>query len=141
MPETFLILFAGGILLAAAIEDPRQVTLHWLRLAGLIALTLSCVSLFFLLSRYYTAKADVDLRHAQFAAFWGVMLLTVAQLGFVQSQWMRTQRFFAGAAFVCATIAGVLALSERSGTLHFTIVAPIACAGIAAMTGLALMDM
>src|SRR3954462_8926082 len=124
MPETFLILFAGGILLAAAIEDPKQVTLHWLRLAGLIALTLSGVSLFFLLSRYYTAKADVDLRHAQFAAFWSVVLLTVGQLGFVQSQWMRTQRFFAGAAFVGATIAGVLALSERNAAPHFVTIAP-----------------
>ena len=41
MPETFLILLTGGVMLAAAISDPHQVTLHWLRLCGIIALSLA----------------------------------------------------------------------------------------------------
>ena len=35
MPESFFILLAGGIMLAAAASDPHEVTLNWLR--GLLA--------------------------------------------------------------------------------------------------------
>ena len=52
MPETFLILLAGGIMLAAAVSRASQVTLNWLRLCGILALAMSGVGLFFYFSRH-----------------------------------------------------------------------------------------
>src|SRR5215211_1189339 len=51
MPEAFLILFAGGIILAAAVSDPRDVTLNWLRLCGILSLAMIGLSAFFLFRR------------------------------------------------------------------------------------------
>ena len=51
MPETFLILLAGGVMLAAAVPDPATVTLHWLRLSGIIALCMCGLGVFFYLRR------------------------------------------------------------------------------------------
>ena len=51
MPETFLILLAGGVLLAAAVPKPRQVSVHWLRLAGILALAFAALAVFFVLRR------------------------------------------------------------------------------------------
>ena len=47
MTESFLILLAGGVMLAAVISDPRDVTVNWLRLAGIIALAMAALSAFF----------------------------------------------------------------------------------------------
>ena len=44
--EPFLILLWGGVMLAAAVPSPRTVTLNWLRLAGIIALSCAGVGLF-----------------------------------------------------------------------------------------------
>ena len=46
MTETFLILLAAGVMLAAAVSDPKQVTLQWLRLCGIIALALVALAVF-----------------------------------------------------------------------------------------------
>src|SRR6267142_2091212 len=43
MTETFLVLLAGGVMLAAFISDPREVTVNWLRLAGIISLAVMTV--------------------------------------------------------------------------------------------------
>ena len=48
MPETFLILLAGGIMFAAGISDPKQVTLQWLRLCGILALAMAGLAMFFM---------------------------------------------------------------------------------------------
>ena len=40
MPETFLILLCGGVMLASAVPKARDVTLQWLRLCGIIAITM-----------------------------------------------------------------------------------------------------
>src|SRR5687767_4530560 len=49
--ETFLILLAAGVMLAAAVSDAKEVTLQWLRLGGILALALGALGLFFFLRR------------------------------------------------------------------------------------------
>ena len=39
MPETFLILLCGGVMFAAFVPKSTDVTRHWLRLCGVIAIT------------------------------------------------------------------------------------------------------
>ena len=72
MTETFLILLAGGVMLAAAVSRPKElrrqgpddldgVTLQWLRLAGIIALALGALAMFFFLRREMPAEATASL--------------------------------------------------------------------------------
>src|SRR4051812_44213972 len=85
MPDTFLILLAGGIMLAAAISDPRQVTLNWLRLCGILALAMAGLSTFFLYRRGEPVAFATSLANAcVFAAI-------LAQLAFVQLAFTRAQ--------------------------------------------------
>ena len=135
MPETFLILFAGGVLLAAAISDPRQVTLLWLRLAGIIALSLTALSIFFLLRR------DEPHTIAQAGGCAFTIAAILGQLGFVQVAWRRTQRVCAAVAFVAAVVAGAAMLPRPAGPPPERAMVLLSLAGIAAMTGLVLMDM
>lgn len=137
MPETFLILLAGGIMLAAVISDPEQVTLLWLRLCGIIALSLAGLSIFFLFRR------EGGRSQAQFIAYGVAFAGVLGQLAFVQVASRRVQRVFALAAFLAAVAAGVLILppSERGVARTSIWPAAIALAGVAAMTGLVLMDM
>ncbi len=137
MPETFFILFAGGVMLAAAVSDPKQVTLHWLRLCGIIALAVGGLSLFFLLRRSDpTPQLTTVITTATLAAVLG-------QLAFVQIGWRRLQRVFSLVAFVCAVFVGMTDLrTTNSHDIWRAGVFPFASAiGIAGMTGLALMDM
>jgi hypothetical protein len=129
MPETFLILLAGGIMLAAAISDPRQVTLHWLRLCGILALALAGLSGFFLYRR------PEPLAPAMWLADACLFAAIVAQLAFVQVGYRRTQQAFAWLAFFLAVKIG--ADQIPTGRL----IAYASAIGIAAMTGPALMDM
>jgi hypothetical protein len=150
MPETFLILLAGGVLLAAAISSSRQVTVQWLRLAGILGLSFAGLAVFFAIRREPLPEVSPLYRRIQ----WGMLALTIltilAHLGFVQVLFLRTQRVLAGVAFALAVIVG-------SGLLHEMVpvrgVPPgmtkpqamalqtIACAGVGALAGLALMDM
>jgi hypothetical protein len=126
MTETFLLLFAGGVMLAAAISDPKQVTLHWLRLAGIIALCLVVLSAFF------AFRGNAPLLAQGLTA-----LVILAQLAFVQIAFGQTQRFFAALTFVC-----VVLMPTPSNKVHLMSLPPaITAAGVASMTGLALMDM
>ncbi len=129
MTETFLILLAGGCMLAAAISDPYQVTLQWLRLAGLIALCGCALAAFFFLRR-----EPVDRNTLALLGIVGTTLAVLGQLGFVQVAWRATQRVLAGAAFAISVVAAV-------GLLSVPVAAVIALAGVAAMLGLTLMDM
>jgi hypothetical protein len=132
MPETFLILFAGGIMLAAAISDPEQVTLQWLRLGGIIALAMTALSLFFVLRR------DGGGTFGQ-ALFYALSVAAIlAQLGFVQVAWRHAQRYFAAAAFAVAVLAGAALSPQRPVDRGMEL---LSLAGIAALTGLVLMDM
>jgi hypothetical protein len=138
MPETFLILLAGGIILAAAISDPDQVTLLWLRLAGIIALSMLGLSVFFAYSRGATSPR-VDILYATAG------LAIVGQLGFVQVAKRTEQRWCAIVGFALAVLLGA-AFLEPLGRAdarwwQWWIVPIISGFGIAAMTGLVLMDM
>src|SRR3954464_1658782 len=58
MTETFLLLLAGGVVLAAVISDPREVTVNWLRLAGIIALAMTALSAYFYSRRDTTVQRE-----------------------------------------------------------------------------------
>jgi hypothetical protein len=151
MPETFLILFAGGVLLAGAVSNPREVTLQWLRLGGIIALALSAVGLFF----YFFSRETVELprffRQIQWGLLAAFIVAILGQLAFVQVAWRGTQRAFAVAGFVLAVLVGANLVHEMmiprgsAGQLEpkglALTVQALACAGVAAMTGIALMTM
>jgi len=151
MPETFLILLAAGILLAAAISDPKQVTLHWLRLAGILSLAMGGLSLYFLLSRGVVSDAPVFFQRLQIGQVVATLVLTLAQLAFVQIAWRKTQRTFAALGFMIGILAGTALLHDmmliRGSAMNFPpkllamAIQAIACIGVAAMCGIGLMDM
>jgi hypothetical protein len=125
MTETFLLLFAGGVMLAAAISDPKQVTLHWLRLAGIIALCLASLSGFF---RYRSGETPLFIP--------GLFIICVlCQLAFVQIKQMDFQRAFTLVAFALSVVMGCKWNKPANYHQLFT------TAGVGATTGLALMDM
>ena len=137
MPETFLILLAGGIMLAAVISDPRQVTLLWLRLCGIVALSLAGLSFFFVLRR------DDGRSTMQLTAYALTFAGILGQLGFVQVAKRDIQRVFSLIAYLVAIVVGFLIL-PRDAVPRERIVdvsTAVALSGIAAMTGLVLMDM
>jgi hypothetical protein len=137
MPETFLILLAGGIMLAAGVSDPRQVTLRWLRQAGILALAVGGLSMFFA-SRRPTSED----RSAMIATA-ATLAAVLGQLGFVQTASLRAGRVFAWVGFFAAVSAGADYLGagrqQMDGAARASAYA--SSIGIAAMTGLALMDM
>ena len=152
MPETFLILLAGGILLAAAVSRSVDVTLHWLRLCGVLALAMSGLSLFFYFARdAHPADLSPLLRNVQVGLLLATIVLIIGQLGFVQVARRRTQRVIAWAGFVAAVLAGSNLLHEMMipyGTavryppkLLSMALQTVAAAGVGALSGLALMDM
>jgi hypothetical protein len=136
MPETFLILLAAGVMLAAAVPEPRDVTLRWLRLAGMIALVMVGLSVFFWWRRE-EARAHVV------ALLYGVIaVLVLGQLATTQLARAKWARLLAAMAFVVGVVLGVHLGEPAAGAEARSIVALIiSCAGVAAMTGLALMDM
>src|SRR5688500_11806702 len=151
MAETFLILFAGGVLLAAAVPRPEDVTLHWLRLAGIIALCLCGLAAFFYLRRGHVVDVPPFYRRMLVGLIAGTAGCVLGQLAFAQTARRSAQRVLAGAGFVVAVLAGANLLHElmivRGTAVRF---APkplavglqtLSCAGVAAMTGLVLMDM
>lgn len=144
MPETFLILLAAGVMLAGAASSPAAVTLQWLRLAGIIALSACGLGVFFYLRRDATGVSPIFLR-IQMGLIAATVLAVLGQLAFVQIAWRRTQRGFALAAFVIGILAGCNLLHDLSVLRWSKPTAvglqTLACAGVAAMTGLVLMDM
>jgi hypothetical protein len=130
MPETFFVLLAGGIMLAAWIPRPTDVTLQWLRLAGIIALVMSGLSLFF-----WTRHENLQ-THPQDILYLLTILLVLLQLTAAQLSRRHLQRWAAFAAFILAIILGV-SLSHQPNRI--AIIA--SSIGIAAMMGLTLMDM
>jgi hypothetical protein len=152
MPETFLILLAGGIILAAAISSPAQVTLNWLRLCGILALVMAALALFFYFTRdAHPAPLSPRMRNIQVGLLMATVALILGQLAFVQVAWRRTQRVIAAAAFVIAVLAATNLLHEMMSPLGTATKYPpklwamtiqsLAAAGIGAASGLALMDM
>lgn len=151
MPETFLILLAAGVMLAAAISDSRQVTLRWLRLAGILALAAAALSAFFYLRREVHAEVTAAYRWRQIGLLAVMGVAVLGQLAFVQLDRARVGR-------VLAWIAALVGIASGAGLLHELMVARgtavafapkalamslqgLTCLGVAAMTGLVLMDM
>jgi hypothetical protein len=130
MPETFFVLLAGGVMLAAWIVRPTDVTLQWLRLAGIIALVMSGLSLFF-----WTRHENIQ-TYPQGVLYLLTILFVLLQLTATQLSRRHLQRWGAFAAFIFAIILGV-SFSHQPNRM--AIVA--SSIGIAAMMGLTLMDM
>lgn len=128
MTESFLLLFAAGIMFAAAVPNPKEVTLNWLRLAGIIALALLALSIYFFLHSGQPRVAQAFILYAL------VGTAILAQLAFVQISFRQTQRLCAFLAFVTGILLPALALPNWASAVTAT-------AGIAAVVGLALMDM
>ena len=139
-------------MLAAAVADPRAVTLNWLRLCGILALVMAGISAFFYFTREaHFAQLQPVLRNVQVGLIVATGVLILAQLGLVQIAFRRTQRLLAGAAFVIAVLAGTNLLHEMMIPLGTAVrITPkmwamtlqtLAAAGVAAMCGLTLMDM
>lgn len=150
MPETFLILLGGGVMLAAAISSPRQVTVHWLRLAGILALSFAGLAAFFVFRLENLPEVPELYRRIQ----WGLLAATIAailgQLAFAQVLWLRAQRVLAAGAFSLSILSGSGLLHDQidvagvpPGMTKGTAIAlqTAAVAGIAAICGIALMDM
>ncbi|MEA2710817.1 MAG: hypothetical protein QOF78_3418 [Phycisphaerales bacterium] len=139
-------------MLSAAISSPQQVTLHWLRLCGILALVLAAVALFFYFGREaHPAPLAPRMRNVQVGLLVTSVVLILGQLAFVQSAFRRTQRVIAAAAFGVAVLAGSNLLHEMMIPLGTATRYPpkfwalaiqtVAAAGIAAASGAALMDM
>jgi hypothetical protein len=148
MPETFLILVAGGIMLAVAIPRPRDVTVHWLRLAGIIALAMGGIGIFFAARRAPMPPGVVSGVYLQIQRWMLVaaVLAILLQLATAQSLRIRAQRAFAIIAYLMAVMVGAGMLHVVAPASTFTkpqaiALQTLACAGVAATTGIALMDM
>ncbi|MCC6579503.1 MAG: hypothetical protein IT440_03620, partial [Phycisphaeraceae bacterium] len=96
-----LLMFVGGIALAQAVCDPKEVTLRWLRLGGLIALAL----LAFSGMAMYLACERMD----KVVLILSTAIPAAAQLMLTQLGHRRSQRMAAGATWVwaCAVLAVV----------------------------------
>src|SRR6476660_9915163 len=132
MPETFLILLCGGVMLASAIPKPRDVTLQWLRLCGIIAMTMMGLSCFFWTRRGAMGRVEL-------ASYVAVLLMILFQLAFVQ-----TARPVIARAFSLITVFIAIPLAVRLLRTPSNVPIPAAvvgCAGVAAMSGIVLMEM
>jgi hypothetical protein len=146
MTETFLILLCAGVLFAAAVSDPRQVTLQWLRLAGIIALAAGGLGLFFFLQRDVPAEVTALYHRIILGQIIATLLLVLGQLAFVQIDWKRTQRVLGFAAFIMGVMAGTGLLHELMSPRGTSVRFPpkilsiafqvLTCAGAATVTGL-----
>jgi hypothetical protein len=130
--ETFLILLAGGVLLATAICNPRDVTLQWLRLGGIIALAMLGLSAFFWLRRDASSSATERAGYAICA------LAVCGQLALTQIARRHGQRIFALLSFIIAVAIAVQLLPTREA---LPVAAVPAFAGVAGTAGIALMEM
>jgi hypothetical protein len=137
MPESFLILLAAGVMVACAVSDPHAVILRWLRLGGIIALSMSALAIFFVARRDVLAP-----RAFIWPAITAAMIL--GQLAFVQVARRQAQRIFCFSAGIAGVVAGVVllrsVLDPRAAGASPALLA-IGCTLTAAAAGLALMDM
>src|SRR5687768_18482242 len=126
MAEAFLLLLAAGVMLSVAVPDPREVTLNWMRLGGIIALAMAGLAGYFV-----WRKGEWPLVHVGVVA--GVVL---GELAFVQVAWRAVGRLFAFVAFVAGV--GVVVWNWPGG---WNWAAWASAAVVAATAGLVLMAM
>jgi len=136
MPETFLILLSGGVMIATAIPNPKDVTLHWLRLAGIIALTFSVLSLFF-----WVQRATISVNSVQAALYGMVLIAALFYLPIVQLPLPQATRPMALSVGFGSILLGAQLIVAPVPHPHFTVLILSACIGISALPGIALMDM
>jgi RsiW-degrading membrane proteinase PrsW (M82 family) len=124
MSESFLVLLAAGVMLAVLIPDAKDVTVDWMRLGGIIALTMAALSIFF-----YTRRAE-----AGAGKVWTIYLLMMGSILFfiagVHLPIRAIGRPFALCAAVAGTVAGTMLMGRMNG------IALVSCAGVAAMSGI-----
>ena len=102
----FLLMLVAGVGLAQAVSDPRQVTLRWLRLGGLIAVVLLAVALVIQVNLEKVSGVTWLLFGATSVAF-------VTQLMTVQLGRHSVQRLAASFGFALAVAVVVLLLAEK----------------------------
>ncbi len=132
MPETFLLLLCGGVLLASAVPRPRDVTLQWLRLGGIIAITMAGLSIFF-----WSRRGTFD--RIEIGFFSAMIVLIAMQLALVQTARPGVGRIFSFLSFLVSIPLAVRLLGTPMNVPLGAAV--IGCAGVAAITGLVLMEM
>jgi len=93
MIATLLLLFVGGIGLTQAVSDPKQVTLRWLRLGGLISLALLAVAVTLTFLQH---NGNID------PLLWIAAAMVIGQLMTVQLGKRSAQRAFAMLVFLTA---------------------------------------
>jgi hypothetical protein len=132
MPETFLLLLCGGVMLASAVPAPKSVTLQWLRLSGIIAMTMLGLSAFF--------WSRGEIANRQELTFYVIVAVLIAiQLALVQTARAIIARIPAVLSFLLTLPLAMRLLGTPVNVPYGAAV--IGCLGVAAMTGLVLMEM
>lgn len=148
MPATFLILFAGGLLLAVAVSDRQRTESRLPRRAGLLSLATCAAACLFYSYRAEVADTPLFFRRIQaglvIATFLSIAGFVVA---YVAGDRWRLRRVVAVAAFLVSVLAGSNLLHDtmlvRGTAMAFPPKAlsiglqTLASAGVAAIAGLA----
>jgi hypothetical protein len=103
-PALMLLEFIGGIALACAITNPHEVTLRWLRLAGIIALALAGVAAVVITLGASLPTNPHNHTHIQNLTLIIVPISFLIQLITVQRAMRNTQRLAASLAFISVVI-------------------------------------
>jgi hypothetical protein len=119
-------------MLASAIPKPREVTLHWLRLCGIIALTMLGISVFFWTRRIVSQRFEL-------ISLGGIGLLVLLQLALVQTAKPIAAR-------IPSLIAAIASVPLAVQLLRTPVDVPygaaiVGCAGVGAICGIVLMEM
>ena len=102
MIAIMLLMIVGGIALTQLVSDPHQVTLRWLRLGGVISISLLAVAATIVL----IIQPSNHEPYVTGLAVWGVIIAVacMAQLITVQLAFRQTARLFSGAVCVFAAV-------------------------------------
>lgn len=150
MFESFLILLAGGVLLAAAaVPRPADLRPTWLRLAGVVALASSALGAALAAGRGNLVATPPFFRRVQAALVGITLVCAVVQLVCVQRGALRAARVVGFAGFVVAVLAGSNLLHDAMLTRGTAVTFPpkgfamalqtLSAAGAASAVGFALM--
>jgi hypothetical protein len=149
MLESFLILLAGGVMLAAALPNPADVRPAWLRVAGVVAILAAVLAAAVALLRSDLADTPPFFRRVQAALVALTLVCAIAHLALVRRDRSRAGRVVGVAGFAVALLAGSNLLHDAMLTRGTAVAfAPkafamalqtLAAAGAASVTGLALM--
>ena len=123
-------------MLAVVISNPREVTLQWLRLAGILALVFAGVGIALFLFRHEATGPAVTI--ASLACVVGILM----QLGFAQTAKRHLQRIAAFISTIATSALATIILNRLPGAEDRLVWVQVMTGfGVAAMCGIALMDM